>query len=319
MKSKIQIYWNARFVTFITKLKKTFEYVLDFSVDINTRYDQLELQLFAKYQQQIREWIYEHQKEIDFSRPILLCDKGPNSYPNVFAIFIAFICDLDTCTDFASCMNQINRMYMQTPFAKFEENTMFNDRNDMDDDDADHCCCSHECIAFNLYYIRNKQTNYQILVGNVCIDKNELIEPRYYQFALQQAKQTTVYKRHVTKTQKRKLAVKKLKQFSLRYLLTRWRNQVFPRMWHLFEEPIKAAPIPASIPPPTPTPKTPLCGNPKPALGGKQCKKCHSPMKNSTYMYCYNCFTKSKKCTTCSRTIFNDNYSTCYNCFQNVP
>lgn len=191
--NETQIKFNDKLKAFIKRMQSFFKDDLEYQSPDNTDTAQ-------DFQHQAREYIMEHQDELDWYKKKSLQEYDTNSFKEFYALMICLIShDIDNCVDYNECLNQIDRYFM-TCSMEFNDNAEFNP--DYLSSEYSYCMCSHWCCTENMYIIRNEHSGYYLFIGCSCVAKNEIIEPDVIKEAKRKMKETNpLFKK---KEQKRK-------------------------------------------------------------------------------------------------------------------
>ena len=172
--SKINIYFDETFKVFIrvaqVDMRNELEYITN---NIGTGF----FYAAQQCQHKIREYIIKNQDKINFNRELILKEGSNISFPNFFAIFVALTTNetqLNTANSFNDILDTIDKKFFCSLFSNMEEGEV---DEFMEVEIKSYCCCSHECKAFNNFYIMNQMTGQKIMVGCDCVNKRNLIEP----------------------------------------------------------------------------------------------------------------------------------------------
>lgn len=121
----------------------------------------------VRHQAEVRDYIILHQAEITLLNGVVLRNQSRFAYPTLFAIYMCIIADLNECRSCDDALQQTDRN---------DCSRIFTHLGDLMDTESN-CVCSHSCMALNTYKIINGRTGLVSIVGQDCIQKNELIEP----------------------------------------------------------------------------------------------------------------------------------------------
>ena len=137
------------------------------------------LESILETQSIIRQYLVGHQHRIDFSTAgFVLRDGIAKSMPSLFGLYMMVVSDLTKIYTIEDVMKQVEKRYVvllgQKVYLGNDASGVVFDGTELHKDKL--CCCSHRCNIDNLAVIKNQFTNYCIVVGCVCIDKNKLVD-----------------------------------------------------------------------------------------------------------------------------------------------
>lgn len=202
--NETQIKFNDNLKAFIKRMQLFFKNDLEYQCPDNTDAAQ-------DFQHEAREYIIEHQNELDWYKKKTLQEHDTNSYKEFYALMICFIAhDIDNCVDYNECLNQIDKDFMEC-LMSFNTNTEFNPDYIMSSRYS-FCMCSHRCCSENMYVIRNIQNGYYLFIGCSCVEKNEIIELDVIKEAKRKMKETNPLYKEKERKRKEKKAEKKKKR-----------------------------------------------------------------------------------------------------------
>ena len=172
MRSKINVVFDEALVAFCGRVRAEFaEGIAYFSANYHDCGSQVRLQT------EIRDYIVEHQAEFRLSWGAL-SQRSHYSHPGFFAIFMCITADLTQCTSCDDALQQTD--YQECVSA-------ITDIGDGGDEESV-CVCGHDCSTANTYRITNKKTGLMSIVGQDCIRKHKLVDPKVFARAKKEAR-----------------------------------------------------------------------------------------------------------------------------------
>lgn len=171
MRSKINVVFDEALVAFCGRVRVEFaEGIAYFLVNYHDYGSQVRLQA------EIRDYIVEHQTEFRLSWGVL-SQRSHYSHPGFFAIFMCIAADLTECTSCDDALQQTN--YQECVSAITDIG--------VGGDEESTCVCGHACSTGNTYRITNKKTGIMSIVGQDCIKKHKLVDPKVFARAKKEA------------------------------------------------------------------------------------------------------------------------------------
>ena len=195
--SKIDIVFNEQFKTFVKKIQEQCKDKLEF---INSLIDERVIIGTEEYQFEIREYIIEHQHEINLGKKKTLTENSPHSHSNFFAIMVSLLVNIDECNSFDDVMENVKRYCIPTNSSTCKEDGIL---------EIFKCACSHYCGVEHLYIMKNDITKRSILIGCDCIEKYELVSPTEMKVMRKEIRQIKKVKKIKKEKIERKLNIKR--------------------------------------------------------------------------------------------------------------
>jgi Domain of unknown function (DUF5710) len=185
--STVAFITNEKLKVFIKEVQDEFKELLEETKDEKDYAHTLHTQSVIRYH------IIKNQKRIDFSsKGFKLIDGHPKSMPSFFGLYLMVVSDLDHVETIEDVMMQIHKRYIYSMGklvnVVIDSSDVVFDENELHDDEL--CCCSHLCHMHNMKVIKNKLTNYSVVIGCNCIYKYNLIDK---DIMLQEKKKTVKY------------------------------------------------------------------------------------------------------------------------------
>ena len=167
---------NDKLKEFIKEVQDNFKELLE---ETNKLRGERNFESILDTQYIIRQYLVDHQDRIDFSTAgFILSDGIAKSMPSLFGLYMMVVSDLTRIQTIEDVMIQVEKRYLlhlgQKIYLGNDASGVVIDGTELQKNKL--CCCSHTCSIENLAVIKNKFTNYCIVVGCACIDKNKLID-----------------------------------------------------------------------------------------------------------------------------------------------
>lgn len=161
--TKITVMFDDNFRLFHAKMKKTMESTIipASQMDLSGNcYD-----LIDQQQNKYREYFIENQDQLTIED-----NKKLTNYnmPEIFAITISLLINIDSCNNFQDVFNKIKLESIIHKDDDLEELEIIRDQQ---------CICGQTCGLTNVFLILNPITDKIAMVGCVCIKKRKIIEP----------------------------------------------------------------------------------------------------------------------------------------------
>ena len=112
-----------------------------------------EIHVLLDYQNELREYISN-------KYPNLITNK----FPDWFSVFIALSLKIDDYNSWEEVSNTFDNNNIFDTSLNFPEGLNYK------------CACSHICKSQNMFIVKNKETDVNILLGSTCIEKNEIVQ-----------------------------------------------------------------------------------------------------------------------------------------------
>lgn len=167
---------NDKLKVFIKEVQENFKELLEETTILR---EERNFESILGTQYIIRQHLVDNQDRIDFSTAgFILRDGIAKSMPSLFGLYMMVVSDLTKIQTVEDVMKQVEKRYVlllgQKVYLGNDASGVVFDGTELHKNKL--CCCSHTCSIDNLAVIKNQFTNYCIVVGCVCIDKNKLID-----------------------------------------------------------------------------------------------------------------------------------------------
>lgn len=219
--NKTRIIFNDRLKEFIYRTRKNHpDYLTSFSYDI-----------LLKDQEKLRKILLDNQIHINVNGRIT---SKPESMPDYFAFMCAYVSDLSQCNNWEDITNNLIKTHINSrtdyslnyiSFPEYPDDMDYNKKNV-------NCCCSQCCFPDSLTILSYPQTNLNLLIACVCIQKSKIInniklieklKPNKFKKEAIKRKEKNNYKKNFRQCEKCNLyKIDKNKNSNYKYCINCW-------------------------------------------------------------------------------------------------
>ena len=219
-KTQTRLIFNERYMSFIQKAKNELDVnrlkSVKLKIDINTNMPSndknsimtsIPMSEILKFQQEYREYIVENQSDFDLTNNGKIILDQPISQPDFFVLVISLI--VDDITNYNSFQEIFDEGFNSKKQGDIFKVSLWNEESGDYEESDFKCACSHKCCPENSFHIYNPITEYNIIVGDSCIEKTKIISKEELNKIQKEKKSSKYYNDLIKKRQiKNKMKMK---------------------------------------------------------------------------------------------------------------
>lgn len=191
--SEVKFITNDKLKIFINEIQTIFKAELEETLNAQEGRNFEEI---LAIQYTIRQYIIKNQHRIDFFSNIHLAEGDAKSMPSLFGLYMMCVSKIEHIHNILDVMGQVEKRYIchmgVKQYCGIDASAVVFQTDDIGNKKV--CCCSHKCMLNNMAIIKNSITNYHVVIGCDCINKNNLIDKDVIKNAIEKTEKYLIKK-----------------------------------------------------------------------------------------------------------------------------